>query len=176
MEPLIGIEPTTYWLQISPSANWDTAAYMVDRVGADPTMPKQRFYRPPSLPILCTCPYMVNHRRIELRTSWLKIKYSTSWVNGWYCVPTWLSVRDQTVKNGWNMWLSISSSRSTCCRYGHPYITFNPGPDRQKPEIIRGIQWFRCRVMLRHGVKNPYETFHPGSDVCTNRGKERQNP
>ena len=30
---------------------------MVRGVGADPTTPKERFYRPPSLPILCTLPY-----------------------------------------------------------------------------------------------------------------------
>ena len=39
---------------------------MVKEVGAAPTMPKQRFYRPPSLLILCTLPYLVGRVRFGL--------------------------------------------------------------------------------------------------------------
>ena len=35
--PSIGIEPTTYWLQISCSANWAKTANLVDTVGIEPT-------------------------------------------------------------------------------------------------------------------------------------------
>ena len=45
---------------------------MVRGVGADPTTPKERFYRPPSLPILCTLPYKIIYYFIggggEIRT------------------------------------------------------------------------------------------------------------
>ena len=39
MMPAIGVEPTTYWLQVSCSTNWATPAYMVEDDGLEPPTP-----------------------------------------------------------------------------------------------------------------------------------------
>ena len=66
MELVIGIEPTTYWLQINCSAYWATPAYLVVRGGIEP--PTRRFS------VFCstdwaTEPKMATRKRLELSTS-----------------------------------------------------------------------------------------------------------
>ena len=84
MEPLVRIERTTYWLQVSCSTSWAKVA-LVTPTGIEPMSP------PWKGDVLTAWPrghksnrslIMVSHRRLELRTTWLKVKCSANWANG----------------------------------------------------------------------------------------------
>ena len=93
MEPLVRLERTTYWLQVSCSTNWAKVAYglMVTRTGIEPMSP------PWKGDVLTAWPtgliykelnnfnnylvLLVSYPRLERGTTWLKVKCSTTWAN-----------------------------------------------------------------------------------------------
>ena len=91
MEPLVRFERTTYWLQVSCSTSWAKVAF------GDPDGNRTHVsaVKGRCLNRLTKGPYinfakdlsnfkslvLVSHRGFEPRTTWLKVKCSTTWAN-----------------------------------------------------------------------------------------------
>ena len=90
VEPLVRLELTTYWLQVSCSTNWATAAFLlVTRTGIEPMSPPWKGDVLTAWPTghkyewnkLLYFIHLVSYPRLERGTTWLKVKCSTTWAN-----------------------------------------------------------------------------------------------
>ena len=70
IEPTIGLEPITCWLQVSCSANWATSATYIDIISIINYFIHFMWH-------FC----QLRHRGFEPRTTWLKVKCSTNWAS-----------------------------------------------------------------------------------------------